>query len=120
MREEPMPKKPETLFKEKVKAKIKPLPRSWWFKTQLVALRGIPDLIGCVNGQMVALELKKDDASLCDPLQQFVLRQIIKAGGIGLVVTPNNFDSVYRVLKEMSEAKLLFRPLQAKVSDIDS
>jgi hypothetical protein len=101
-----MAKKPETLFKEKIRPQLDALKNSWWVKTQMVCIRGIPDLLGCVNGYFIALELKsgEKEARLA-PLQGYILRKITKAGGLALEVTPEDWDDVYEVLKILASGK---------------
>lgn len=47
---------------------------------------GIPDVIACVNGRFVALEVKRP-GNKPTPLQRATLEQIQKAGGLAAVVT---------------------------------
>ena len=117
-----MSKKPETLFKEKVLPQIRALPNSWWVKTQMICIRGIPDILGCVNGQFVAIELKSDDKSAkLSPLQGYILRNITKAGGLALEVTPELWQSTYQVLKQIACGKAAYRPgPRPKLEDLNS
>lgn len=87
-----MSKKPETVFKEKVFRKIKPIPGLWVVKIQQVALRGIPDLIMCHSGRLIAWELKVGH-NKSNKLQDYVLEDIKSAGGCARVVTPENLDT---------------------------
>ena len=103
-----MAKKPETVFKERILPKLRDLPNSWWFVTQMIALLGIPDVVGVVNGRFVALELKKSEREARKKreghaLQNYVLGLIRKAGGIGEKVYPENFELIYSELLEISE-----------------
>lgn len=41
-----MPKKPETIFKEKALEELREIKNSYWMKIQQVAIRGVPDIIG--------------------------------------------------------------------------
>lgn len=100
-----MSEQPETRFKKQIRPQLDALPNSWWFKTQLVALIGIPDIIGCLNGRFVALELKKDEKSLPSKMQLHVLNRIQAAGGIGVVVTPGSWDFTYQMLRFLAEEK---------------
>jgi Holliday junction resolvase len=45
---------------------------------------GVPDLICCLNGKFIGIEVKREDGKLSE-LQKFNLEQIKKAGGIGIV-----------------------------------
>jgi hypothetical protein len=86
-----MARQPETNFK--VRALTKLNHRGWFFKTQQRALKGIPDLIGCVNGYFVALELKTDKGE-ADKLQKAILSQIRKNGGYAEIMTPSNMNKI--------------------------
>lgn len=94
--------KPETRFKIRLRQKLVLVPRSHWTKVQMKSLRGIPDLLGCVNGHHVALELKVD--SPVDSLQVYELSCIARAGGYVAVLTPTNQDAVLMELTFLSLA----------------
>lgn len=51
----------------------------------------------------MALELKKDSKSKASRLQLHNLELINKAGGLGLIVNPDNWVKVLGVLKKLSE-----------------
>ena len=100
----------ETKFKLKVWPLLKAIPRSWWVKTQMVGIRGIPDWIGCVNGRFAGLESKIDEADIYKNaghvvLQRYVLRKIRLAGGYTAIITPRTFDKVYNDLLQLSDAE---------------
>lgn len=90
-------KQPETRFKEKVQRDLKKLPFCFPIKIQQRAIRGTPDLLVCLSGKFVALELKTDSGKV-DALQEFTLISIAKAGGIALVVTPSNWEKIFQAL----------------------
>ena len=71
----------------------------------MVALLGIPDMVGCLNGYFVGLELKRKGGGRTSELQKWCLHRIRMAGGIGLVVDPENFEVTYNFLKHLSQAK---------------
>ena len=96
-----MSKKPETLFKEKVFKDLSTLEGSWFFKSQEVAQRGIPDVIMCVKGTFVAIELKKDAHAKIDSLQTWTLRKIGSTGALALVAYPENWDEILTQIKEI-------------------
>lgn len=97
-----MAKQPETKFKEKVLPRLRDLPISWWFKSQQVALRGIPDILGVLSSNFVALELKATPRDKPTALQVKVLRDIELAGGFARVVHPENFEKVFDDLRLLS------------------
>jgi len=78
-------------FKLKVFKVLRTFPRMWFFKTQLVAIVGIPDVIGVCNGHFFAWELKKEDGK-ASKVQLSTLKKINKAGGTAHVVRPSNLD----------------------------
>lgn len=69
----------------------------------MVAILGIPDYLGVIDGRFIALELKKSGKKSDDArsLQKYVLKQIRKAGGWTAVVTPQNWKKVYEKLREL-------------------
>ena len=95
-----MPEKPETRFTRIFMARLKLLPNSWFQKTQMLSIRGIPDILGLVNGKFIALELKVG-SNKADGLQKHILGRIEAAGGYARVVTPENADLVLKELEEM-------------------
>lgn len=44
--------------------------------------RGTPDIIGCVNGRMVAFECKRDESEEPTPIQKWRLSEWIAAGAV--------------------------------------
>ncbi len=86
-----MTRQPETLFKVKVQADLNKLIRRgapiWFYKSQEVGRRGIPDIIMSINGTFVALELKTD-VGRPTPLQLHTLTKIGASNGWGIVTSP--------------------------------
>jgi hypothetical protein len=97
----------ETRFKIKVREALKKLSEKglplWFTKTQQVSIRGTPDFILCINGTFVALELKKSATEKADELQTYNLEKINNAKGIGLVVNPENWNSIFEIIKTLAE-----------------
>ena len=44
--------------------------------------RGTPDVIGCIDGQMVVFECKRDDTADAEPIQKWRLAEWITAGAV--------------------------------------
>lgn len=88
---------PETKFKMKVQSRLSSIPGIWHVKIQQVALRGIPDILICYKGKFFAWELKvgRNDVT---QLQNFVLNNISKAGGVARVVTPESLEEAMEEL----------------------
>ena len=102
--------KPETRFKAKVVKFIeKELKGSYVITVDQSALRGIPDLICCVRGAMVGIELKRsfDEThnSSRFKLQQWCLNKIRKAGGYGFVIYPENWVRHQHILRRIYEGQ---------------
>lgn len=81
-------KKKETTFKERALRDLNDLPLCFAEKIQQVAKRGTPDILACINGRFVAIELKRDKKAKVDMLQKYKLLKIAEAGGLGIVVWP--------------------------------
>ena len=77
------------------------LKNTWFFKTQEVSRRGIPDIIMCVNGFFVAMELKVD--SDLDALQIYNINKIKAANGWAGEVSPKNWKKTFAYLKKLTE-----------------
>jgi hypothetical protein len=94
-------KKPETVFRSRITPFLHALPNTAVFPIQQKSIRGDPDFMLCVNGLFVALELK-DVGCIPDALQDFKLHKVQQAKGMALVADPDNWDSIYEFLKEIS------------------
>lgn len=99
----------EKAFQKRVIPRLKQISRSFWFVPPTRAVRGIPDIFGCVNGQFVAIELKKSGARP-DPrretLQEYICNGIKEAGGLAFFrATPETIDSVIEHLIKLGDEK---------------
>lgn len=97
--------KPETKFRAIVQRKLDALPNSWFESVQQRAIQGTPDILGCVQGQFVALELKSADG-LVSKLQELKLKRIGAAGGHAFVVYPHNLDNTMIYLDALANGQL--------------
>jgi hypothetical protein len=97
-----MAKQPETRFKEIVLRNLRALPNLWVAKIQQVAKRGTPDLLCCIDGHFVAIELKRAGTEEPDPLQEWNLESISESGGIAIVCYPENWPVVFEFLKKLA------------------
>ena len=87
--------KSETRFKIRVMNRLKEVPGLWFTKIQNVSVRGVPDLLMCYQGRMIAWELKTDIGTP-DPLQEYTLANIRRAGGTARIVSPSNIHVVFK------------------------
>jgi len=84
----------ETLFGIRVDKSLKKIKNCWFCNIQQVAIRGIPDRIGVINGKFFALELKTSKTARRAKLQIYIINKIRSAGGYAEFVYPENFDTV--------------------------
>lgn len=95
-----MAKKPETKFKEKVRARLNEIPDSYFEKIQQVCIRGTPDFLGCYNGRAIALELKVGRGK-ADALQSRTMYRARRAGALVREVRPSNLEEVIAEIKAL-------------------
>lgn len=97
-----MARKAESLFQDKVKRYLKSLDRCWFVKVQQVSINGTPDILCCINGFFVALELKASSKGRLSKLQDWNLNHISKANGMAYVAYPENWDNIKNKLQILS------------------
>ena len=61
---------------------------------------GIPDLICCVNGKFLAIEVKAEHGRVSE-LQKYQIEQIKKSGGQALIVYPKDFEEFKKIVEEL-------------------
>jgi len=91
-------------FAKKVKAYLNTLPNCYWFTKEALAIRGILDICGCINGNFFSLELKRSQAEARKTtgrivLQRYTILEISKAGGYATLVYPENWQMVRKALR---------------------
>jgi Holliday junction resolvase len=59
---------------------------------------GVPDILACVNGQFVAIELKTETGRL-SKLQEYNLAKIKESGGQALVLRPSGFAAFQELIR---------------------
>ena len=75
---------------------------AWILKTWSngIQRQGVPDLLVCINGKFLGIEVKADDGKPSQ-LQLHNISQIRKAGGIGIVLYPNKFKHFQELVTMM-------------------
>lgn len=58
---------------------------------------GVPDILACVNGYFVAIEVKAPNGSPSE-LQKFNVKQINKNDGFAVIVKPEQYDDLTYML----------------------
>ena len=82
----------EKIFENKIKSYLKSI-GAYFIKTHgdRFSKVGTPDIIACVNGRFVAIEVKAENGKPSE-LQLYHLEQIRKAGGVGYLLYPKDFE----------------------------
>lgn len=93
---------PETRFKTRALKDLRALPGSWWVKVQQVGIAGTPDILGCVRGHFVAVELKATVRDKPTKLQAHNLASIKNAGGWAVVTSPEIWPETLAALKALA------------------
>lgn len=83
----------EKNFENKIKAYLKSV-GAYFIKTHgdRFSRIGTPDIIACVNGKFVAVEVKATNGKPSD-LQIHHIKQINDAGGYGVILYPKDFEN---------------------------
>ena len=82
----------EKLFENKIKRFL--TDRGIWYVKYFanrMTKSGIPDILACVDGRFVAIEVKADKGRPSE-LQLWNIEQIKKSGGIAMVLYPSQFE----------------------------
>ena len=76
----------------------------WFFKVHgsIFQPSGIPDILACIDGKFVAIEVKRTKGGVVSPLQKAQIAKIKENGGIAGVAT-----SMEEFLEILKEGKLL-------------
>lgn len=99
--------KPETLLKNRVKEKLEGVPHCCIIKIQQIAIRGDPDLVLCVNGWSVWVELKRTRKEKPDALQHFKLWRHQEIGlGYSLVLHKDNMNETIEFITRISQSEI--------------
>ena len=92
----------EKIFENQIKKFLDSLPNTWHFKYWAgpYSKSGIPDIIACVNGHFVAIEVKAPNGKPSE-LQKRNIRLIQESGGIGYILYPHQFESFKQDMGEL-------------------
>lgn len=76
----------------------------WFFKVHgsIFQPSGIPDVLACINGKFIAIEVKRSKGGIVSPLQKAQIEKIKENGGIAGVAS-----SMEEFLEILKEGKLL-------------
>ncbi|WP_050607241.1 VRR-NUC domain-containing protein [Clostridium niameyense] len=93
----------EKQFENKIKKFLESLPNTWFFKYWAgpMSKAGIPDIIACVNGRFVGIEVKAPNGNPSE-LQKRNIRLIQECGGLGYILYPHQFESFKKEILELT------------------
>lgn len=76
---------------------------AWVLKTWSNGIQraGIPDLIVCLNGHFVGIEVKAEKGKPSE-LQKYNIKKIKEAGGIAMIVYPDDFEDLKKLLERLN------------------
>nr|DAN47242.1 MAG TPA: Nuclease [Caudoviricetes sp.] len=91
------------MLEKKVENKIKKWLKDrnyWFFKVHgsIFQPAGIPDVLACINGKFVAIEVKRTKGGTVSPLQKAQIAKIKENGGIAGVAS--SMEGFLEILKE--------------------
>ena len=91
----------EKSFENKVKAYLKSI-GAYFIKTHgdRFSRVGTPDIIACVNGHFVAVEVKAENGKPSE-LQIYHIEQINKDGGYGVILYPKGFEGFKKICENL-------------------
>lgn len=74
----------------------------WFLKTWSNGIQreGVPDILACCNGYFVGIELKAQNGKPSE-LQLWNIKNIRKAGGIGIVLYPDQFEEFQLLIHQL-------------------
>jgi hypothetical protein len=100
--------KPETAFRTRhLDPFLLTLKNCYSQSIQQQGISGTSDKVICIHGRFVALEIKKSHKKADRPtkLQHYKLMLVEKSGGLSLVVSPDNWDEIKKLLTDMDMSK---------------
>lgn len=94
----------EKRFENKIKAFLKS--QDAWFVKYWAGAKftksGIPDLLCCVNGYFVAIEVKAENGKPSD-LQVYNISKIREAGGVAVILYPDGWEDFKKLILKLKE-----------------
>lgn len=93
----------EKAFENKIKAYLKS--QNIWhvkFFANRMTKVGVPDILACVNGRFVAIEVKAANGKPSE-IQLWNIRKIKESSGIAMVLYPDQFDIFKDLIQDILE-----------------
>lgn len=95
----------EKNFENKIKKFLKD--RGCWYVKYFAnrnTRAGVPDILACVNGRFVAVEVKAENGKPTE-LQKWNVEQIKESGGIALILYPADWNRFVTIIDEVMKCK---------------
>lgn len=94
----------EKLFENQIKKYLKEQD-CWYVKffANSYTKKGIPDLLCCVNGHFVAIEVKAANGKPSE-LQEWNIQKIKDARGIGIILYPKDFNKFKQLVQTLKRS----------------
>lgn len=91
----------EKLFENKIKKFLKSK-GAWYVKffANAYTPSGIPDILTCLNGYFIGIEVKAENGIVTE-LQSQNLKKIARSGGIGILLYPSGFDNFKNYIEKV-------------------
>ena len=90
--------KESAMKKKLVKRMYKEFAPAWIYCPSDRFSDSIPDVIACIGGAFISVELKRPENKKRDPLQIYTVGQIIGAGGFATL--SDNIDDIIKAIKK--------------------
>lgn len=74
---------------------------------------GVPDLIVCVKGNFLGIEVKKEKGTISH-IQQWNINKIRQSGGHSICIKPSDFDEFKSNLYNLEKLERLFKKNEKK------
>ena len=72
------------------------------FNASAISKIGVPDLLACINGKFVGLEVKKENGKPSE-IQLWNIKKKKKSGGIAMVVKPSDYENIEKLIKKLGD-----------------
>ncbi|APH24385.1 VRR-NUC domain-containing protein [Clostridium botulinum] len=92
----------EKKFENEIKKFLSQLPKTWFYKNWSgpYSKSGIPDIIACVDGHFVGIEVKAPNGKPSE-LQKRNIRLIQECRGLGYILYPKDFEAFKKDMWEL-------------------
>lgn len=95
----------EKQYENKIKSLLKDN-NAWFVKffANRMTKTGVPDILACVNGYFVGIEVKAQNGHPSE-LQLYNVRKIRESGGFAFIVYPSGFDQLKNIIEDLRHDK---------------